>query len=315
MQRFMDKNEITHNLMSFSGFKGMLIFSMLAEKPCTYQEIKDAIQQNEYLHETISFDTIRIYMNSLKEIGCEIKTLQKGRTKLYYIDSHPFELKITDKQVQSIIKVYKAISKSIDISDFMALKSFFDKISKYITNETLKSKLEKISPINKINPELVEQLQEYAKNNTEITVLYNSSTSGRKNIDILVNKMYISNGKLYIAGINSEYGNYSGFLVSKIIKIIGVNISKPKLEMPILHVRYEYTKPDNTAFELQENEKIISENGDKILVEISGENKFMITQRIMSLSNRCRIISPQEYKEEILSTLRKMKEGYIDISH
>lgn len=315
MQRFMDKNEITHNLMSFSGFKGMLIFSMLAEKPCTYQEIKDAIQQNEYLKETISFDTIRIYMNSLKEIGCDIKTLQKGRTKLYYIDSHPFELKITDKQVQSIIKVYKAISKSIDISDFMALKSFFDKISKYITNETLKSKLEKISPINKINPELVEQLQEYAKNNTEITVLYNSSTSGRKNIDIIVNKMYISNGKLYIAGINSEYGNYSGFLVSKIIKIIGVNIGKPKLEMPTLHVRYEYTKPDNTDFELQENEKIISENGEKILVEISGENKFMITQRIMSLSNRCRVISPQEYKEEILSTLRKMKEGYIDISH
>lgn len=311
MQRFMDKNEITHNLMSFSGFKGMLIFTMLVEKPCSYKEIKTAIENNEYLKETISFDTIRIYMNSLKKIGCDIKTIQQGRTKLYYIDNHPFELDITDKQAQSIIKLYKAISKSIDIDDFLVLKNFFDKISKYIKNDNLKDKLQKISPLNKINPELLKSLKEYANNNTAITIFYNSSTSGRKNIDIQVNKIYISNGKLYIAGINSEYGNYSSFLVSKIIKIVGVNIQNENLNIPTLHIRYELKKYDNTDFELLPNEKIISEDDEKILVEISGENKFTIKQRILSLSNRCKVVSPQDFKEEIINCLKKMKEEYI----
>ena len=311
MQRFMDKNEITHNLMSFSGFKGLLIFSMLVKKPCTYNEIKAAIENNEYLKETISLDTIRIYMNSLKEIGCEIKTLQQGKNKLYYIDNHPFELKITDKQVQSIIKVYKTISKSIEFSDFMILKSFFEHISPFITNEELKNKLKKLSPLNKINTELTIQLQEYCQNNTPITILYNSGNSGKKNIDILVNKMYISNGKLYIAGINSEYNNYSAFLVSKIIKIAGVGIGQTNIEIPVLKVQYEYSKSDNTKLELQKNERIISETEGKITVEISSENKFMITQRILSLSNKCKVISPQEYKEEIITRLKKMKESYL----
>lgn len=312
MQRFMDKNEITHNLMSFSGFKGMLIFTMLVQKPCSYKEIQTAIANNEYLNESISFDTIRIYMNSLKKIGCDIKTIQQGRIKLYYIDNHPFELEITDKQAQSILKLYKAISKSIEIEDFLILKDFFDKIANYITNETLKEKLKKISPLNKINSELIMQLKEYANNNTAITVLYNSSTSGRKNIDILVNKMYISNGKLYIAGINSEYSNYSSFLVSKIIKIVGVNIKNNQLNIPTLNIRYELKKCDNTEFELLPNEKIISESDDKILIEISGENRFILKQRILSLSNRCKVVSPQDFKEEVINCLKKMKEGYID---
>lgn len=307
----MDKNVITHNLMTFSGFKGMLIFNMLIEKPCSYKEIQAAIANNPCLSETVSFDTIRIYMNSLREIGCNIQTIRKGKDKLFYIDNHPFELKITDKQVQGIIKVYKAISKSISIDEFITLKSFFDKISVYITNEDLKRKLEKISPINKIDFELINRLREHAANNSEITIEYNSGASKKKNIDILVNKMYISNGKLYIAGINSEYGNYSSFLVSKISKIVSVNVNERKLQIPVLHVIYEITKTDNPEFELMENEKILKEDNGKLVIEITSENKFMITQRVLSLANRCKVISPSDYKDEIIACLKKMKESYL----
>ena len=311
MQKFMDENVITHNLMSFSGFKGMLIFTMLVEKPCTYKEIQTAIEQNEYLHEAISIDTIRIYMNSLKEIGCNIKTVKEGKTKKYYIDSHPFELKITDEQTKSIIKLFKSLAKSIEIEDFLLLKGFFDKLSVYITNEDLKYKLEKISPISKISPDLINELKEYASNKTAITIFYNSPNSGKKNIDILVNKMYISNGKLYIAGYNSEHKNYSSFLVSKILRVVNVNVENPEFEIPVYHIRYELKRYDNTDFELLKNERIISETDDKLLIEITGENKFTITQRILSLSSSCKVISPQDFKEEIIDCLKKMKEGYL----
>ena len=155
MKRFMETNTITHNLMSFSGFKAMLIFSMLVQSPKTYDEIKKEIENNEYLKETVSTDTIRIYMNSLKQAGCQIKRINEGRIVKYYIDSHPFTLKISDSQVKSIIKVYKAISKSIEISDFLELNTFFDKISPYISNEDLKLKLKKLSPINNIDYDLI----------------------------------------------------------------------------------------------------------------------------------------------------------------
>ena len=313
MKRFMETNTVTHNLMSFSGFKAMLIFSMLVKSPKTYDEIKNEIENNEYLKETVSTDTIRIYMNSLKQAGCQIKRINEGRIVKYYIDSHPFTLKISDSQVKSIIKVYKAISKSIEISDFLELHAFFDKISPYISNEDLKLKLKKLSPIGNIDYDLISDLMKYTKNNTEITILYNAKNSGkRKEIDIITDKMSIINGKLYLTGYNSEYKNYSDFLVSNIIKIVSVNIHSPKLESPEYIIRYEYLKDDNTVFEPNDEETITEETENHVIVEIKSRNKFAIMQRILSHSNKCRVLSPENYRQEIIAILKNMKEGYIE---
>src|SRR5574344_457304 len=128
MKEFMKTNTITHNLMSFTGFKSILIFSLLLDGPKSYDDLKKSIQNHIYLNETISIDALRIYINSLREIGCKISRTSKNGITRYSIDSHPFELKITDEQTKSIIKVYKAISNSIDLSDLMAFQSFFEKI-------------------------------------------------------------------------------------------------------------------------------------------------------------------------------------------
>lgn len=312
MKRFMETNTITHNLMSFSGFKALLIFSMLTESPKTYEEIKSALENNEYLKETVSTDTIRIYMNSLRLSGCEIKKIKKNKTVRYFIDSNPFELKITDEQIKSIIKVYNAIAKSISIDDFLTLQQFFNKLSCYITNENLKSELQNISPVSNISSELIQDLIKYTKTKTKLKILYRSKLLGEEELDIITDKLGISNGKLYLYGLSSKYNNYSYFLVSDIRKIISVDIDSAKFSLPEIIVRYEYLKTDNIEFELLDNEKIIDETNNKILIEITSYNKFMITQRIMSLSNKCRVISPEDYKNEIVNTLKQMKEKYIE---
>lgn len=313
MKKFMETNIVTHNLMSFSGFKSLLIFSMLVEGPKTYEEIKERIENNEYMKETISIDSIRIYMNSLKEIGCEIQKIHQGRTVKYYISSHPYELKITDKQAKSIIKVFKAISKSIELSDFMVLHDFFCNISKYIQNENLKAEIIKLSPVSNIDMEMIKELMKYVRNKTEITVLYNAKNSGRKKeIIIRADKMNIRNGKLYLCGFNSEYHNYGEFLVKYIIKIIRININTPELTIPVYTVNYKYYKTDNTPFELLSSEKIVEQNDSFLKVEIKSYDKFAVTQRILSLSNKCRVISPNDFKDEIIACLKRMKEGYIE---
>ena len=179
--------------MSFTGFKSIIIFSLLLEGPKSYQELRTAIENHEYLHESVSIDTLRIYLNSLRKIGCKISKYTKGGITRYSIDSHPFELKITKEQAQSIIKVFKAIYQSIDISDLLSLQKFFDKFSNFITNEDLKIKLKNISPLHNINPEIIQDLMTYSGSNTEIIIYYNSLTSGKKNINIIVDKLEVSN--------------------------------------------------------------------------------------------------------------------------
>ncbi|MCM1339128.1 MAG: hypothetical protein NC191_05615 [Muribaculaceae bacterium] len=312
MREFLKTNTITHNLMSFSGFKSIFIFTLLADGPKTYAQIQEAFRNNEYLHENISIDSLRIYMNSLKKVGCDIKSKCIGKKRYFLLNSHPFELKVDDNQVTSIIKIYKTIVKSIEICDLISLHNFFDKISKFITNTDLKEQLDGISPLNGIDIKLIEELRYYTLHNAEIVILYKSDTSRTtKEITIIVDKMATQNGKLYIYGINSEYKNYSSFLVSKVTKVISSNFGEKTLELPDIKLVYEYYKDYDEDFELQKNEEIIEETEDKYIVEFISKSKFEIMQRVFYHGFRCKVLSPTNIKDEVIQTLKNMKEGYI----
>ncbi len=296
MKEFLKTNTVTHNLMSFTGFKSILIFTLLSEGPKTYAQLQEAL---------------RNHFNSLKEIGCDIqKTTKKGVTT-FSIASHPFELKIDDKQAKSIIKIYQAIAKSIEVSDLMSLQNFFEKMSEYVTNEKLKNDLKCISPLNGIDPQLINELIYYAQHNTEITILYKSANSGNKDITINVDKLAIDNGKLYVYGINSEKMNYSSFLVSKIDKITNINFGTKTLELPDIIVKYEYFKEPKEVLELLSCEKILEEYENKYVIELVSKSKFEIMQRILYHSYKCKVLTPDTIRTEVISTLKKMKEGYI----
>ena len=58
MKEFLKTNTVTYNLMSFTGFKSILIFSLLLDGPKSYSELQEILKNHEYLHEKISFDTL-----------------------------------------------------------------------------------------------------------------------------------------------------------------------------------------------------------------------------------------------------------------
>ncbi|MBE7713799.1 MAG: WYL domain-containing protein [Cyanobacteria bacterium SIG26] len=311
MKEFLKTNTVTYNLMSFTAFKSILIFSLLSEGPKTYKEIQKSFATNEYLKETVSPEQIRNYIYTLEEFGCKISKIKQGSKVLFVLDAHPFTLNISETQVKSIIKVFKIISKSIDINDLLALQSFFSKISEHINNEDLKIALMNVSPISNIDKNIIKNLMNYAKNSTEITFLYNSPRSGHKNITMAVDKLEIKNGKLYVFGNSSEHKSYSSFLVNRIIKIVSVNIENKTIEVPEIIVGYNYFKDGNIEIELLDCEKIIQEDKSKYLIEMTTKSKFEAMQRVLSHASKCKVLYPSNFKADIINELKKIKEEYI----
>ena len=108
MKEFMKTKTVTYNLMSFTGFKALYFFSLLLEAPRSYEEINEAFMQHEFIKESISIDTFRVYLTSLKRAGCEIIKTRRVEGGKYKMLSHPFQLKITDDQVKSLVKIGRA---------------------------------------------------------------------------------------------------------------------------------------------------------------------------------------------------------------
>lgn len=308
MKEFLKNNKVTYNLISFTGFKSMLLFSFLLDGAKSYDEIRDYFSEHPYLNETISIDTLRVYINSLERLGCEIVRLKKSEGSKYMLKSHPFELKLSEEQVKSLIKVFKALCKGIEIEDLLSLQNFIVRISGGISDEELKNKLLNVSPLKDINLDILKKLIVACQKNYELDIVYNSAGQ-HKRIEVLADKVNILNNKVYFHGISPSYKGNAVFLVSKIAEVSDVKIQRTiNASSDTFVVGYElYDK----NIPLLENEKIIERKENSLIIELTSDNKFFTRQRLLFLGDDCKVLYPQSFSEDIHSTLKRMKEAYL----
>lgn len=310
MKEFLKNNKITYNLMSFTGFKALILFTLLMESPKSYDEICEYFLNHQYLHEKISLDTFRVYITSLKRAGCEVKRERINKVSKYSIISHPFELSITEEQISSIIKVYKSIVKNINIQELILLENFFEKVASYIKNANFTNAFHKASVFRDIDRKLINELLDCCDKKEQIVILYNSPNSGKKEIEIIADKLEFSNNKLYLYGTGFEYMQYGSFLVSRILKLVEIKeIKTIPLHIKEIRVGYELkTTANNIQFD--ENEKILQKNKDKLIVEIVSSNEFLTRQKLLSYGPDCKILYPESFKNDFVTRLEQMKAGY-----
>ncbi len=297
--------------MSFTGYKALVLFSLLAEGPKSYEEICKYFLNHPYLRESISIDTLRVYINSLKRIGCEVKRVRgEDKVSRYVILVHPFELKLTPEQIQSISKVYKSIVKKMDVKELLAMDNFFEKIGSYIKDDKFIEDMKKISLLHDINKNILQDLLDCCDKKEQIVINYNSPNSGKKDIEIIADKIEISNGKIYLYGIGFEYMQYGSFLLNRINQIKEIKLEKTiPYNLHEIRVIYELHCPPEKVI-LQDNEKIIDSDKNKTIIEVVTSNEFLLKQRLLEYGPICKIIHPDEFKNKFVELLKDMKAGY-----
>lgn len=306
MKEFKEKDKVTYNLMSFTAFKSLLLFSYLVEQPRSYEELKDLFAQHKYLKETISIDTLRVYINSLERLGCEIVRGRKCEGSKYKLLKHPFELQVSPEHANSIIKIFKSLTKTIDVEDLLSLTKFLKKISKNIENTELRETLENISPLVKIDNGILISLIKANRNKEQLIITYKSPNSGVKDIDVLVQNLQVKNNKVYLFGKSSKYKNTASFLVKNILKVTPFQKPVEQFDTPVIIGCELYDK----SIKLADNERLISEDNEKMVIEIESINNFLAKQRILSLGSTCKVLYPESFKDEVINVLKTMRDIY-----
>ncbi|MFQ8626631.1 MAG: WYL domain-containing protein [Candidatus Gastranaerophilaceae bacterium] len=143
-----------------------------------------------------------------------------------------------------------------------------------------------------------------------MVITYNSPNSGKKNIELIADKIEINNGKIYLYGIGFEYMQYGSFLLNRIKQINEIKIGKTiPTGIKELTVTYELEcNPDK--FEPAEDEKIIKKENNKVTVEVTTSNEFLLRQKFLELGPSVKILGPESFKEDFITCLKDMKAGY-----
>lgn len=310
MKEFKKSNTITYNLMSFTGFKSLMLFTLLLESPKSYREICEFFKNHEYIKEEISIDTFRVYITSLKRSGCEIVRTSTNDGSKYKIVSHPFELRISDEQIKSLIKVYRIILKTIDIKGLFDFELFLRRLVEMTDNKALLAALEKVSVFKGVDLGMLQKIFDYANSKQQIKFLYNSPRGSKIEVELLLDKVGISNGKVYVYGTNTKYKQYSYFMVSRIVEILDVKpMSLDISQVEKFKIKYEL-KFLTPQYKLSDDEKIVEINDDSIIVEMESSSKFILKQKIMEYGPLCKVLEPEDFRQDIINTLKRMREEY-----
>ncbi len=308
MQEFLTNNTVTCNLMSLTGYRTLVLLSTLMESPKSIDEINDFFLNNRYIKEKFSNDTLRIYINSLRAIGCNITRADKSNKLKYNLISHPFSYNISKIHLKSLAKLYKYTFSQLKIQDIILLHKFFLKLSSIIENDAEKTTILGLSAIKNINLSLLEELISYCKKHKQIIIEYNSPKSGPKKIELIADKLSFRSEKLYLWGNSLTHKQYSFFSVEKIIRVIGVSINQQKEQTPQLTCVYELYNQKN--YIPQPEETILEQDENKIVIKTSAQNEFNLIQKLLYLCNDCKILYPNEIKTKIITKLKEMENNY-----
>lgn len=309
MQEFLTNNTVSCNLMSLTGYRTLVIFNALLESPKTLEEINECLLNNQYINERFSPDTLRIYLNSLRKVGCDITRANKSNNNKYILCSHPFEYEIPKSQLKALAKMYKSLQEQLDVRDIINLENLFRTLIKYIKNKSNVEFLENISLLKRVDRDMINDLLLHCKNKNQITFLYNSPRSGEKKIELIADKITIKADKLYLWGSNLTHKEYSFFLLDRIIKICDIKLIKSKEVFPITKLVYEiYKTKENISLEV--DEKIIQEFEEKVIIEKEMQNEFSAMQRILSLAGNCKVLEPDFFIENLINKLKNMEKIY-----
>jgi predicted DNA-binding transcriptional regulator YafY len=302
--------------ISVTAYRILSILNLLLNGPVSDQEINEKLKEDILGARSLSQDTIYIYMNTLRSIGCEISRPSKNTDYKYVMKNNPFKIKLNEQEASTIVKVRKYAN----THDNWKLNLKFDIIhkllsDKYLQNESLKmiEQVEKsILQKHKLNVKynLIKSIEKYCNKKWTLLINYNSPISGEKLIQISAEKICFENGAYYLWGYNLDLNETQYLRVDRISEIKGINIKNDPEVSKAYTVIFKLTGSSALIYSPRIGESIVKRNNNETIIELKNNSKFKILQNILSFGSDCTVISPEEIKNEVVLKLKSAYNVY-----
>ena len=299
-----------NNWISITGYRTLLILKLLLQEGKTLDELVSLLKEDKLIQKTVSKDTVRIVINTLRKIGCEIPRPERSTDYKYRIVSHPFILSLSDNQIKSFLKLRDILCDSYDWEKILLINDLFEKLFSLTKNQEQIDSLVDDKLLGNIDRALLVELSNQKLINRKIIIEYKSVKYGIENLSVIPKKIIYQNGKLYLVCFNFKYSHNSILNIERILKIKNVDLNEIYEDVGVYEVDYKLYGDSLKTFELKENEEIIERNKDSIIIKARVMDEFLFVQRILLFGSDFEIISPDYFKEKLADKLKLLKRGY-----
>lgn len=306
MFKVAEKTELCQ--ISLTGMRALVLVGLLMKAPRSLEEIREEFIKLNIMEESHSDDILRIDLNTLRTMGCEITRSSAKTDFKYVLLKHPFSLAIDLEEVALLKKIYKRVKENSNIETLIEYDSLFKKLASHINDNEVKEALYGISNLKNYDIQFLKDLEEDCSQDRILTLLYkkpDSKESTQKTV--IAQSLRLQNDKIYLYGFDTNKKE-SVILNVKRIKSIISRVLSGGVEIKTTNIKF-FVK-NFGVLELENNETILENCENGFIVEGSYHNEFVAMQRVLSFGANCTVLEPQEFRAKIIQKLKDMRNNY-----
>lgn len=302
-----DKTEL--NQISLTGMRALILLGLLMEAPRSLDEIREKFIEYNVMENHHSNDIIRIDLNTLRAMGCDISRSAKKTGFKHVLLEHPFSLHITEEEILLLKRVYKKVKDISNIATLILYDELFKKLANHVTDVEIKEELCGLSVLKYFDIDLIKQLQNDCKHNKILKLMYQNPTSKEESIkEIAVQKLVFQNDKIYLYGF--DLGKKESIVLNfkRIKAIFSRRKGSDDIEAKTTVIKFLLKEFDDT--DLEENESVLETHKDGCVIQGQYHNEFIAMQRVLSFGANCIVIEPEDFREKVIKKLKSMRNNY-----
>lgn len=302
-----EKTEL--NQISLTGLRALVFIGLLIMQPRSFEEIRKILIDLKIISENNSDDILRIDLNTIKLMGCEISRPTSKTNNKYVLTKHPFCLNVPEKELLVLKKAYNIVKQKADLTTILEYHQLFNKIAFHICDEETKEAMLGISVLKHFDYQIIVDLIDDCKYKRIVDLTYkkpNTTVESRK--QIIAQEVVYKNDKIYLYGHN--LGNDKPIVLN--LNRIKSILSRKKQDANIetYKTKIKFLLKNINKNDLNINEEIVEETKEGFIIEGSYHNEFLATQRVLSFGSRCTVIEPLDFKESIIAKIKEMRNLY-----
>ena len=283
------------NKKNISSMQVLKTLQVLLQGNYTMQELVSILNENEN-EPLFNNSVISKYINTCRYCGIDIPKIHNK----YFVASMPFGLELDVKDTDLLERLQNIIRQEMSKKNNKIFDGFIEKINRFSNK--------KISRVEKATYQIsVEMFERAIKEKRKIRLMFkNKAIWDCIPLNIAENK-----GKNFFHVLANGYEKMVDTERVSGIEVLSDKFVKNYSEQVVV---FELKTPLAQRYSLRENERLIKPfDGQSITVSNHGEGKEILLSRLLRYDDKCEIINPKIYREEMKEIIDSALRNYGEI--
>ena len=323
---------LTASRRSFNGtaYRIFKLLEWLIDSPLTVEALNQRFINDPGIGKAVSSDSVWLYINTLKALGCVIRRPSLRNGFAYEMLSHPFNLTIDETQLETLAQAKIVAQRHFAHPEMLALDSLLRKLVSQGTLSGVSDLVERLfvqsrSLDSQECRQRIDQLEQAILEESLLKVTYVSPLKGEEVFQFLPESLFYRQGVVYARGERPEYPDSSSLRVDRMLSLSpleddGLRAQLAARQQRKVEIVLKVMVNSPQAFQgfcLDPNQGVYQESrlwvdGPHPYYEVRllVRDFFYLKQTLLSLGLPFVVMAPEAFKQDMLATLRGVLDFY-----